>query len=141
MLSVIDETQTASRVLISSFDHRDVAAANVPGREYALGILAMTPLYQAERYVRDIVGADTIHFSADVIGSETVAYRRGRSPEGLERELLAGLNRCGIPALVYTVNDYGPGSLAEHLAAIGVAGLFTDDPSGMSRSGFSLTFS
>jgi glycerophosphoryl diester phosphodiesterase len=131
VLSVIDETQTASRVLISSFDHRDVAAANVRGREYGLGILTMTPLYQADRYVREIVGADTIHFSADVVGSETVAYRRGRAPEFLEGNLLAELNRCGIPALVYTVNDYGPGSLAEHLAAIGVTGLFTDDPHGM----------
>jgi glycerophosphoryl diester phosphodiesterase len=128
VLSVIDETQTATRVLISSFDHRDVAAANVRGREYALGILAMTPLFQAERYVPDIVGADTIHLSADVVGSETVAYRRSHAPEFLEGNLLAELIRCGIPALVYTVNDFGPGSLAEHLAAIGVAGLFTDDP-------------
>ena len=137
---MIDETQTASRVLISSFDHRDVAAANVPGREYALGILVMTPLYQAERYVRDIVGADTIHFSADVVGSETVAYRRGRSPESSRARACGGASiDAAYPTLVYTVNDYGPGSLAEHLAAIGVAGLFTDDPSGMSRSGFSLT--
>jgi glycerophosphoryl diester phosphodiesterase len=131
VLSVIDETQTASRVLISSFDHRDVAAANVLGREYALGVLTMTPLYQADRYVRELVGADTIHFPADVVGSETVAYRRGRAPEFLEGNLLAELNRCGIPALVYTVNDYGPGSLADHVAAIGVAGIFTDDPHGI----------
>ena len=33
------QTGTASRVLISSFDHSDVARANRPGREYALGIL------------------------------------------------------------------------------------------------------
>jgi glycerophosphoryl diester phosphodiesterase len=131
VLSVIDETQTASRVLISSFDHRDVAAANVRGRKYALGILTMTPLYQADRYVREIVGADTIHVSPDVVGSETVAYRRGRAPEFLEGDLVAELNRCGIPTLVYTVNDHAPGGLADHLAAIGVAGLFTDDPHGM----------
>ena len=31
VLKVIAETETASRVLISSFDHRDVAAANFPG--------------------------------------------------------------------------------------------------------------
>jgi glycerophosphoryl diester phosphodiesterase len=131
VLKVIAETQTAERVLISSFDHRDVAAANVPGREYGLGILAMTPLYKAERYVREIVGADTVHFSADVVGSETVAYRRGRSPQSLESNLVAELSRCGIPTLVYTVNNHGPGSLAADLAAIGIAGLFTDDPHGM----------
>ncbi len=36
--------------------------------------------------------------------------------------------------LVYTVNDHGPGSLAEHLAEAGTSGLFTDDPQGMRRS-------
>jgi glycerophosphoryl diester phosphodiesterase len=131
ILEVIAETKTGSRVLISSFDHRDVVAADVPGRDYALGILAMTPLYQTHQYVRDLVGADTVHLSTDVVGSATVAYRRGRSPQSLEGELVSELNRCGIPTLVYTVNDHGSGSLAEDLAAIGVAGLFTDDPRGM----------
>jgi glycerophosphoryl diester phosphodiesterase len=133
VLNVIGETQTAGRVLISSFDHRDIAAANVPGREYALGILTMTPLERIADYARDLVGADTVHFSADVVGSETIAYRRVCSPQSLERELVADLNRCGIPVLVYTVNDFRPAGLAGHLAAIGVAGLFTDDPEGMQR--------
>ena len=48
--------------------------------------------------------------------------------------MVAELKRGGVPTLVYTVNDHGTGSLAEHLAAIGVAGLFTDDPLGMSQS-------
>ncbi len=134
ILRVIAETGSASRVLISSFDHRDVAAANLPGREYALGILAMTPLHQALRYTRELVGADTVHFSTDVVGFETVAYRTRRSPHSLEGELVAELARGGVPTLVYTVNDHGPGSLAEDLAAIGVAGLFTDDPLGMTTS-------
>ena len=135
VLRVIAETQTASRVLISSFDHRDVAAANVPGREYALGILTMTPLYQAGRYARELVGADTIHVSTEVVGSESVSFRRHRSPQSLEGDLVAELKCGGVPALVYTVNDHGPGSLAENLTAIGVAGFFTDDPLGM-KSGF-----
>ena len=134
VLRVIAETQTASRVLISSFDHRDVAAANVPGREYALGILAMTPLCQVARYAREIVGADTAHLSADVVGSETVMYRRDRAPRSLEGDLVADLKRNGVPTLVYTVNDHGAGSLAEHLEWIGVAGFFTDDPLGMKAS-------
>jgi glycerophosphoryl diester phosphodiesterase len=134
ILRVIALTETASRVLISSFDHRDVAAANSSGRELALGILAMTPLHQASRYIRELVGADTVHFSTDVVGSETVAYRTHRSPRSLEGELVAELAQSGVPTLVYTVNDHGPGSLAEDLAAIGVAGLFTDDPLGMTTS-------
>ena len=51
----------------------------------------------------------------------------------VERELLAALNRSGIPVLVYSVNDFRPGGLADNLSAIGAAGLFTDDPDGMSR--------
>jgi glycerophosphoryl diester phosphodiesterase len=134
VLQVIAETQTASRVLISSFDHRDVAAANVAGREYALGILAMTPLDQVCRYVRELIGVETVHFSAEVVGSEKVSCRRDRSPHSLEADLVADLKRGGVPTLVYTVNAHGPGSLAEHLGLIGVAGFFTDDPLGMRRS-------
>ena len=134
ILRVIAETQTASRVLISSFDHRDIAAASLPGREYALGILAMTPLYHVERYLHELVGADTFHVSVEVLGSETVSYRRRRSPQSLEHDMVADLVRRGVPTLVYTVNDHGQGSLADHLASIGVAGFFTDDPQGMRRS-------
>jgi glycerophosphoryl diester phosphodiesterase len=134
ILRAITETETASRVLISSFDHRDVAAANVAGREYALGILAMTPLHHFLRYTRELVGAETVHLSTDVVGCETVEYRTRRSARWLEGELVADLSRGGVPTLVYTVNDHGPGSLAEHLAAIGVAGIFTDDPQGMRTS-------
>ena len=134
ILRGIAETGTSSRVLISGFDHRDVAAANFPGREFALGILVMTPLEQCCRYTRESVGADTVHFSTEVLGAETVFYRRGRSSQSLEGALVDELNRGGVPSLVYTVNDHGPGSLAEHLSAIGVAGLFTDDPLGMRRS-------
>ena len=104
------------------------------GRAYALGILAMTPLHQFLRYVRELVGADTVNLSTDVVGCETVQYRTRRSPFSLEGEMVADLSRGGVPTLVYTVNDHGPGSLAEDLAAIGVAGLFTDDPLGMATS-------
>ena len=81
--------------------------------------------------LHEIVGADAVHLSADVLGSETIAYRRDRSPQSLEASLVADLAREGIPTLVYTVNDHGKGSLAENLAAIGVAGLFTDNPAEM----------
>ncbi len=134
ILSVIEETQTAARVLLSSFDHRDIAAANAPNREYALGVLVMTPLHRIHEYARDLVGADTVHLSADVVGSETIRYRRHCSPQSLEVEMLADLNLAAIPALVYTVNDFRHHGLADHMAAIGVAGLFTDDPEGLKRA-------
>jgi glycerophosphoryl diester phosphodiesterase len=91
----------------------------------------MTPLYQVGRYARESVGVDTVHLLTEVVGSDTFAYRHDRSPRSLDSELVAELWRAGLPTLVYTVNDHGPGSLAENLASIGVAGLFTDDPHGM----------
>ena len=134
VLRAIAAAGVAHQVLISSFDHRDVAAANLPGREHALGILAMTPLCQVGRYALELVGADTVNLSTDVVGAETDAYRLDRSPQWLDGELARGLKRSGVPVLVYTVNDHGPSSLAADLAAIGVAGLFTDDPLGMKKS-------
>jgi glycerophosphoryl diester phosphodiesterase len=129
-LDVIRHTGTASRVLISSFDHSDVARANRTGREYALGILTQTPLYRTYEYATELVGANTVHISAEALGSESVAYRRKPTARGLRADLVAELKTRNIPVLVYTVNAHGPESLAEHMAMIGVDGLFTDDPQG-----------
>ena len=133
VLEVIAATGTGSRVLISCFDHSDVVAANCPAREHALGILTATPLYRIQDYAGQIVGAETVHVSAKVLGSESIAYRRNRLAGSLDVQFCAGLLAHGLPLLVYTVNCHGTGSLADHLAEMGVDGLFTDDPQGMMR--------
>ncbi len=130
-LDVIEQTGTASRILISSFDHSDLARANRPGRRYALGILTQTPLHRTPEYATKLVGADTVHVSAEVLGSESIAYRREPAARSLRTDLVAELKNRNIPILVYTVNSRGPESLAKHMAAIGVDGLFTDDPQGL----------
>jgi glycerophosphoryl diester phosphodiesterase len=131
VLQEIAGTGTDDRVVISSFDHRDVVAANVGGREFGLGILVDTPLYRLADYTTEIVGADTVHASAESVGSGTIAYRRDPAAHSLEMAVIYELHGRGIPLLVYTVNDHGPESLASHFAQLGVAGLFTDDPQGM----------
>ena len=133
VLDVIQQTDSASRVLISSFDHPEVARANRAGREYALGILTLTPLYRLHDYTTELVGADTVHVSAEVIGAESIAYRRGPSDRSPRIDLVSELKQRQIPIHVYTVNDQSRGGLAEHLARIGVDGLFTDDPQGLRR--------
>jgi glycerophosphoryl diester phosphodiesterase len=133
VLDVISATETADRVLISSFDHDDIVAADRDGRRYALGILLATPLYRLPDYTTDMVGADTVHISTEVIGSDTIGYRRAHTPAALRHDVVLALAERGIPVLVYTVNHQAKGNLARHLAEIGVAGLFTDDPSGMRR--------
>jgi glycerophosphoryl diester phosphodiesterase len=138
ILSTIRETNTASRVLLSSFDHRDVAAtscllASECGDMQTIprGILVSTPLYRPLAYLTQIVGAQTFHTSAESLGASSIAYRRRPSPETLWGDDLAELKTARIPVLVYTVNDHRPGGLGEHLAQIGVDAIFTDHPAGM----------
>ena len=146
VLEVIAATGTARRVLLSSFDHRDLArvpelAASRHGELRAIprGILVSTPLYRPHTYLREIVGAQTFHVSAEALGAGSIAYRRRPSSATLGGAEVAELKAAGVPILVYTVNDHGPGGLAQHLAEIGVDALFTDDPAGLKarfESGF-----
>jgi glycerophosphoryl diester phosphodiesterase len=138
VLEAIMRTGTASRVLVSSFDHRDIAripCLGPPARQDLLdiprGILVATPLFRPHIYLTEVVGAQTLHVSAACLGSQSIDYSRRKSAAALNGDGMAELRERGIPLLVYTVNDHQPGGLADHLWELGVAGLFTDDPLGM----------
>ena len=141
VLDAIERTGAASRVLLSSFDHRDlVRVGGLLSHKYRslrplpLGALVESPLASPLAYLTGTVGADTYHISAQCLGSKSVAYRRDPAPGSLRGEELLELRAAGIPVLVYTVNDDRPDGLAEHLSSLGVAGLFTDDPAGCENS-------
>jgi glycerophosphoryl diester phosphodiesterase len=138
VIEAVEQTGAAERVLLSSFDHRvlaDFAAlteqAGPAVRGVPRGVLTATPLVQPHRYVTELVGAQTYHVSAECLGAYSLDYLRRPSAETLRREELEELRMHGIPVLVYTVNDIRPGGLADHLAALGVHGIFTDDPAGL----------
>jgi glycerophosphoryl diester phosphodiesterase len=137
VLETIQQTGTANRVLLSSFNHRDVAQLArlaVPGlspADLARGILVDQPLYRTGEYLTGIVQADCLCTSAEVLGSQSVSYRQQRAASASWTEEISDLTSRGIPVLVYTVNDVRSGGLAEHLAELGVAAIFTDDPAGM----------
>jgi glycerophosphoryl diester phosphodiesterase len=142
VLQAIALTGTANRVLLSSFDHREISRIPnvVPLDRQALleiprGILVATPLHRPHAYLTEIVCVQTFHASAECLGSESVGYRRRRTAEALWSDSIAELRSRDIPILVYTVNDVQPGGLADHFAELGVSGLFTDNPIGM-RSHF-----
>ena len=97
VLEVVAQTETSSHVLISSFDHADLAAANLPGREYALGILTWTPLYRIHEYATTIVCVDTVHVSAESLGSESVRYRRDAAARSLRGEVVVCLKEEADP--------------------------------------------
>jgi glycerophosphoryl diester phosphodiesterase len=126
----VSATGTADRVLVSSFDHEDVALAPMRPNGVVTGVLTATPLGRPERYVRELLGADCFHGSSEVLGSRTQAYRQRPGPDTLRTDLVAALHKHEIPVLVYTVNDRRPG-VASDLAELGVAGLFSDDPGGL----------
>jgi glycerophosphoryl diester phosphodiesterase len=131
VLAVVADSGTASRVLISDFDHRDLSQANLPERAYALGILTAAPLARIGEYATALVGADTVHVSTPVIGAASMPDRQCASAESLRLDLIEELRTGGVPLLVYTVNEHGPGSLARYLAELGINGIFTDDPAGL----------
>jgi glycerophosphoryl diester phosphodiesterase len=138
VLDAIEQTGTAARVLLSCFDHRDLvrvpALIDQQRRDLRIiprGALVSTPLLQPGAYLTGLVGAHTFHVSAQCLGADSNAYRRQRSAAALRGGDVAELKSHGIPILVYTVNDHSPGGLADHLAELGVDGLFTDDPAGM----------
>lgn len=121
------------RLLLSSFDHDDIAGGAWSRLGVATGALTTTPLHGPGRYVREVVGADCFHPSAQALGAASRRYRRSPGPGRLRAADLEALRACGVPVLVYTVNDPSPGGLADHLARAGVSGLFTDDPGGLLR--------
>ena len=123
VFAAIDATETAERILLSSFDHRDVEAAACARPEIACAVLSETPLVRESEYVRTLVGADFLHLSAAAMGNESRAYRSHPAPRNLRT-----LDDSHPPVLVYTVNDPRPDGLAAHLRDAGVAGLFSDNP-------------
>jgi glycerophosphoryl diester phosphodiesterase len=127
VLGVVERLGIADRVLVSSFDHVEVARAAASGLGVATGVLAAAPLYRPAEYVRRL-GADAYHASASALGAGGAAYLRGRSARSLRGVDLDECRRGGVPVLAYTVNECGAEKMAGHLAEAGVAGLFTDDP-------------
>jgi glycerophosphoryl diester phosphodiesterase len=128
VLAVIDEHDAAPRVLLSSFDHADLARVREKRPDLATGVLVTTPLFRPDEYVRDRLGCDTYHPSYLALGAGSEAYLHRPGAAGLRTADLARLSARAVPVLVYTVNDARPDGLAVHLAEAGASGLFTDDP-------------
>ena len=85
----------------------------------------------AGAYLAGVNGARNVSCFRPGVGAGSADYRRSPSAAALWSGEVTELRSARIPVLVYTVNDTRPSGLAEHLAVIGVDGLFTDDPAGM----------
>jgi len=130
VLEAVDGAGVADRVLVSSFDHEEVAGLIRRGSGVATGLLTTSPLHDPEAYLRR-VGADAYHPSAGALGAEAAGSRRPAATRASGMRGLGRLRRAGVPAFVFTVNDATPGGLADRLAEAGAAGVFTDDPAAL----------
>ena len=128
VLTEVESLGISESILISSFNHDDVAEVCRLAPRIATGLLVDQPLFRPERYLRDVVGADCYHTSGEVAGAVSDRYRDHPSSETLRAGPLRGLLDNHCPILIYTVNDANPGGLADHLAELGVSAIFTDDP-------------
>ncbi len=128
VLRDIDAVGCASRVLVSSFDHADLARLAGLRPTLPTGVLTTTPLFHPDRYVRELLQCEAYHPSAQALGSESEAYLRAPGANSLRVDDLLRLKSAHVPVLVYTVNDGRPDGLAAHLIEAGVSGLFSDSP-------------
>ena len=69
VLAVVERVGAGERVLISSFDHAEVARVVAIAPGVATGVLSATPLHRPATYVRDVVGADVYHISSHAMGA------------------------------------------------------------------------
>ena len=130
-LEVIAATGTADRVLMSSFDHDDVVAARRDDRRYALGILLATPIHRLADYAIDLVGAERSTSRPRSSGPSRSPIVGRRDATSLRRDIVGDPRRRETFPCWSTPSITRRADLARHLAEIGVAGLFTDDPGGL----------
>jgi glycerophosphoryl diester phosphodiesterase len=119
------------RVLVSSFDQRELVHACKVAPGVATGVLVESPLFAADRYVAELVQADCYHASASALGLAGEVAEDGYDGDRIDTQTLQACRRRGIPVLVYTVNDTRVRGVAQQLVAAGVEGVFTDDPVGI----------
>ncbi len=109
VVGAIRVSDAVDRVAVSSFDHRVVGLVVARESGLATGALVERPPDRPAVGWLRALGADALHAPPSALGPMT----------------------SGVPVLVYTINDAGPGGLAGRLAEAGVAGLFTDDPASL----------
>jgi glycerophosphoryl diester phosphodiesterase len=107
------------RVLVSSFDHRELVHARKVAPGVATGVLVESPLFAADRYVAKLVQADCYHASASALGLAGEVAEDGYDGDRIDTQTLQACRRRGIPVLVYTVNDTRVRGVAQQLVAAG----------------------
>ncbi|WP_435010298.1 glycerophosphodiester phosphodiesterase [Tundrisphaera lichenicola] len=115
VLGAIRTSSTEDRVTVSSFDHETVRSVAKLEPGVATGALVLDGAIPDGDSLVEGVGAEALHapFEAILLGKIKVVNR---------------------PLLTYTVNTSGLSGPILGLAAMGVMGIFTDDPAGLIRS-------
>ncbi|HKB37103.1 MAG TPA: glycerophosphodiester phosphodiesterase family protein [Gemmataceae bacterium] len=122
VVRLIDNLGAASRVLVSSFDHQQLAAVRRLSNAIATATLVSDRLHEPGRYVREFLDADAYHpgcaGSCDTLGLDSV---RGK----VDVEVIRDVRAAGLGVNVWTEND---AARMRALIEAGVTGIFTDYP-------------
>ena len=127
-VALIRELKMSHAVLISSFDHHAILRVKQLAPEIAAAPLTGQRLGRAGAYITTVLAADVHHPSAAALGARSGHYLDRASPAGLFRTDIHEAHANGVRVNVWTVNDFEPDGLTEHLLAIGVDGVITDFP-------------
>ncbi|HZU98714.1 MAG TPA: glycerophosphodiester phosphodiesterase family protein [Planctomycetota bacterium] len=121
VLALVRAARMESSVIVTSFDHRSIAALKKAAPEIACGALCGQRLHEPGRYVAEFLGLDWwlpgCLGDFDSIGFFSAA-------RDLDKEGLEGARRAGVKTCVWTVN------VKEWLApllALGAEGIISDD--------------
>jgi glycerophosphoryl diester phosphodiesterase len=122
VVKLVDELKMEKEVIVSSFDHEQLAAVRKQSKRIATAVLAGDRLHEPGRYARELLDADA--WNPGCYGpSDTLGF--GSVSGVLDRTGIAAARKAGIGVNVWTENDPKRMRL---LIDAGATGIFTDYP-------------
>jgi glycerophosphoryl diester phosphodiesterase len=122
VVKLVEELKMDEAVIVSSFDHEQLAAVRKANKRIATGVVAGDRLHQPGRYARELLDADAwnpgCYGPVDTLGFGSVTGT-------LDRTGIAEARKAGIGVNVWTEND--PKRMRQLIEA-GATGIFTDYP-------------
>lgn len=122
VVDLVEEMKMEREVIVSSFDHEQLAIVRKRSRAIPTAALLADRLHNPGRYIRQMLDGDAYHpgclGTGDIIGFHSVTGKVQVRPIRSARKLGLGVN-------VWTVND--PRQMRALIKA-GVTGIFTDYP-------------
>jgi glycerophosphoryl diester phosphodiesterase len=129
VVKLIENLNMSSQVIISCFDHYQVAISKKLNPGIATAVLCSNRIYEPGSYCAEFVGADAYnpgaYGGADIVGFDSVGYQQTGS---LELDSFTSARKMKVSINVWTVDHK---ERMKVLIAAGATGIFTDYPNRM----------